>query len=135
MAHAFATPFATVEDAAALDYTVTPASLTKASTRIRNYLRSEGYADPDPVPDGLIDLTCAIAQRIASIPKAVLEGQQQKQQTSSQFQQGVTYGWDAWKAKSGLDTGELAELRRMYPHIPRTIPLGSPVDLHCEDDQ
>ena len=84
-------------------YTVTAASLTKASIRIRSYLRSVGYQDPDPVPDGLIDLTCAIAQRIASIPQAVLEGQQQKQQTSSQFQQGVTYGWDAWKAKRELD--------------------------------
>lgn len=135
MAHTFTPPFASTEDAITLGYTVTAASLTKASIRIRNYLRSVGYQDPDPVPDGLIDLTCAIAQRIASMPKAVLEGQQQKQQTSSQFQQGVTYGWDAWKAKSGLDTGEMAELRRMYPAMPRTIPLGSPVDLHCEDDQ
>lgn len=135
MAHTFTPPFATTEDAITLGYTVTAASLTQASIRIRNYLRSVGYQDPDPVPDGLIDLTCAIAQRLASIPKAVLEGQQQKQQTSSQWQQGVTYGWDAWKAKSGLDTGEMAELRRMYPAMPRTIPLGSPVDLHCEDDQ
>lgn len=133
-AHAFDPPFATTEDATTLGYTVTPAALTKASIRIRNYLRSEGYPDPDPVPDGLIDLTCAIAQRIASMPKALLEGQQQKQQTSSQWQQGVTYGWDAWKAKSGLDSGEMAELRRMYPHLPRSIPMGSPVDLHCEDE-
>lgn len=128
-----AAPFATLEQAAELDYTVTQASLVKASTRIRTYLRSVGYPDPDSVSDGLVDLTCAIAQRIASIPQAVLEGQQQKQQMSSQWQQGVTYGWDAWKAKSGLDTGEMAELRRMYPAMPRTIPLGSPVDLH-EDD-
>ena len=133
MAHTFTPPFATTEDATTLGYTVTPASLTKASIRIRNYLRSVGYQDPDPVPDGLIDLTCAIAQRLASIPKAVLEGQQQKQQTSSQFQQGVTYGWDAWKAKSGLDTGELAELKKMFPPVPRSIPMGSPVDLH-EDE-
>lgn len=123
-------PFAAAEDAEELDYVVTGASLIKASTRIRTYLRSAGYPDPDPVPDGLVELTCAIAQRIASIPKALAEGQQQKQQTTAGFQQGVTFGWDAWKAKSGLDEGEMRELKRMYPRIPRSKSTGSPVDLH-----
>ena len=122
--------FATLSDAVELGYVVTGASLTKAAIRIRNYLRSEGYRDPDPVPDGLIDLTCAIAQRLASMPKALTEGGQQMQQAAGIFHQGMTYGWDAWKAKSGLDSGEMAELRRMYPHIPRSISMGSPVDLH-----
>lgn len=133
-AHTFDTPFASTEDAITLGYTVTPASLTKASIRIRNHLRSVGYQDPDPVPDGLIDLTCAIAQRLASMPKALIEGQQQKQQTSGPFQQGATYGWDAWKAKSGLDAGELAELKKLYPPIPRSIAMGSPVDLHKDEE-
>ena len=126
-------PFANPEDAVGLDYTVTPASLVKASTRIRTYLRSVGYPDPSPVPDGLVDLTCAIAQRIATIPAALANGMQQQSQTASGFSQSVGYGWDAWKAKSGLDAGELAELKKMFPPIPRSIPMGSPVDLH-EDE-
>ncbi len=127
-------PFADSRDAVALGYTVTASSLLRASIRIRTYLRGAGYpTDPSPVPDALIDLTCAIAQRIASIPKALAEGQQQKQQTSSQFQQGVTYGWDAWKAKSSLDAGELAELKKLFPPIPRSIAMGSPVDLHRDE--
>lgn len=135
MAHAFTPPFAEIADATLLGYTVTQAGLIKASTRIRTYLRAAGYPDdPTPVSDALVDITCAIAQRIGSIPKALTEGQQQKQQTSSQFQQGVTYGWDAWKAKSGLDTGELAELKKLFPPIPRSIAMGSPVDLH-QDEQ
>ena len=127
-------PFATVTDAADLDYTVTYASLVKASSRIRTYLRSEGYSDPDPIPDSLVDLTCAIAQRIASMSKALADGQQSQQQSAGPFQQSVTYGWDAWKAKSGLDAGELNQLKTMFPHVPRSISMGSPVDLH-EDEQ
>ncbi|MGC3954630.1 MAG: hypothetical protein QM804_10310 [Propionicimonas sp.] len=127
-------PFASIADAEMLGYTVTQPGLMRASIRIRTYLRGAGYpTDPNPVSDALIDLTCAIAQRLASIPQALAEGQQQKQQTASGFQQGVTYGWDAWKAKSGLDTGELAQLKQIFPPIPRSIPLGSPVDLHRDE--
>lgn len=126
-------PFTDEATAASLDYTVTPASLVKASIRIRTYLRGAGYPDPDPVPDGLIDLTCAIAQRIASIPKAIADGVQQQSQNANGFSQSVGYGWEAWKAKSGLDSGELAELKKMFPPVPRSIPMGSPVDLH-EDE-
>ena len=123
-------PFASTDDARDLDYTVTQAALVKASTRIRTYLRSAGYPeDPDPVSDALVDLTCAVAQRIAAMPKALQEGTQQ--QAAPGF--SVGYGWDAWKAKSGLDAGELAELKRMFPPVPRVLVMGSPVDLHLDE--
>lgn len=126
-------PFATLTNARDLDYTVTQGALVKASTRIRTYLRGAGYPDPNPIPDGLIDLTCAIAQRLASIPSALANGQQQQSQTAGGFSHSIGYGWDAWKAKSGLDTGEMAELKKMFPPVPRSIPMGSPVDLHEEE--
>ncbi len=128
-----AAPFASASDAVSLDYTVTSASLVRASIRIRTYLRSVGYPDPNPVPDALVDLTCAIAQRLASIPKELAEGQQQQSQSAIGFSQSIGYGWDAWKAKSGLDAGEMAQLKALYPPIPRSIPMGSPIDLH-EDE-
>lgn len=126
-------PFATTNDAQLLGYQVAAKDLTKASIRIRTYLRGAGYPDPDPVPDGLIDLTCAIAQRLGSMPQALIEGQQQKSQGAAGFSQSVGFGWDAWKAKAGLDTGELAELKKLFPPIPKSYAMGSPVDLH-EDE-
>lgn len=132
---AFAAAFATTTDAAALDYTVTEKSLLKASIRIRKFMRAAGYAaDPNPVPDALIDLTCAVAQRLASIPTALANGQQQQSESApGGFSQSVGFGWDAWKAKSGLDTGELNALKQMFPRLPKTIAMGSPVDLHLDD--
>ena len=127
-------PFATASDAIELGLTVTPANLQRASSRIRTYLRSVRYPETIVEPtDDLIELTCQIADRIGTTSKALAAGVQQQQQTASQFQQGVTYGWDAWKAQSGLTAGELTTLRRMFPAIPRTISMGSPVDLHTDE--
>lgn len=126
MAHSFADPFATVDDAALLGHSVTLPNLVKASIRIRAYLRSVGYPDPDPVSDELVELTCAIAARLGNVPDAVAQGVQQTQQSAGPFQQGATYGWDAWKAQADLTAGERAVLKRMFPPIPRTIVMGSP---------
>lgn len=126
-------PFATTYDAQLLGYQVAAKDLTKASIRIRTYLRGAGYPDPDPIPDGLVDLTCAVAQRLGSMPQALIEGQQQQSQGAGVFNQSVGYGWDAWKAKAGLDAGETAELKRLFPPIPRSITMGSPVDLHLDE--
>lgn len=127
-------PFASMTDAANLGYQVTTPALNRATIRIRTYLRNAGYLnDPDPIPEGLVDLTCAVAQRLGSMPQALIEGQQQQSQGAGVFNQSVGYGWDAWKAKSGLDAGETAELKRLFPQIPRSITMGSPVDLHLDE--
>lgn len=125
-----ANPFATTSDADSLGYQVTTQALNRASIRIRTYLRNAGYPDPNPVPDGLIDLTCAVAQRIGSMPAAMAQGVQ----TQALGDASVGYGWDAWKAKAGLDAGETAELKRLFPPIPRSFAMGSPVDLHEDED-
>lgn len=120
-------PFATQEDAAELALVVTNANLRRASSRIRAYLRSAGWPLDIPEPsDDLIELTCQIASRLGSIPDAVARGAQQQQQTAGALQQGVTYGWDAWKALSGLSQGEKDTLRMMFPSLPRTLTMGSP---------
>lgn len=116
-------PFASLGDAAVLGVTVSANGLVRASTRIRTYLRAARYpleiATP---PDDLIELTCQIASRMDSTPAEMAQGVQQ--QSAGGY--SVGYGWDAWKALSGLTAGELDALRRMYPPLPRTLSLGSP---------
>ena len=75
-----------------------------------------------PLPDDLIELTCSIALRLASIPTALVAGTQQEGTGPWQH----TYGFDSHKATSGLTAGEKEVLARYWPAVPRTISLGSP---------
>lgn len=124
-------PFASTADATAFGYTVTTAHLVRASARIRTYLRSVRYPETIDTPtDDLIELTCQIASRLGTTPAQLTQGVQ----TQSALGFSVGYGWDAWKAQSGLTAGELATLRRMFPEIPRTLSLGSPVAYSGDDE-
>lgn len=117
-------PFATVSEAADFGYTVTLPNLVRASARIRTYLRSVRYPDTIASPrDDLIELTAQIASRLGSTPAQLAQGVQS--QSAPGF--ATTYGMDAWKAQSGLTVGETATLKRMFPELPRTLSLGSPV--------
>ena len=121
-------PFATASDAVDMGFDVTTPNLARASSRIRTYLRSVGYPVEIAEPaDDLIELTCQIADRLGTTSKALASGVQSQQQAApGSFSQGVTYGWDAWKAQSGLTAGETATLKRMFPAMPRTLSMGSP---------
>lgn len=55
-------------------------------------------------------------------------------QTQSVGDASVGYSLDAWSAQAGLTSGETKVLKRMFPELPRTIAMGSPVDLHEDED-
>ena len=76
----------------------------------------------DVLPDELVELVCTVAARMGGMPAELQAGVQQ--QGAGPFQQ--TYGWDAYKAASGLTEGEKQVLARYWPRLPRTITLGSP---------
>ena len=68
-------------------------------------------------------------------PGATLQDTQQALQACGYVDRfSVGYGWDAWKAQSGLTAGELGTLKRMFPEIPRTLSLGSPVAYGSDDE-
>ena len=73
------------------------------------------------LPDDLVELVCTVAARMGGMPAELQAGVQQ--QGAGPFQQ--TYGWDAYKAASGLSEGEKQVLARYWPRLPRTITLGS----------
>lgn len=73
------------------------------------------------LPDDLVELVCTVAARMGGMPAELQAGVQQ--QGAGPFQQ--TYGWDAYKAASGLTEGEKQVLARYWPRLPRTITLGS----------
>lgn len=75
----------------------------------------------DTLPDDLVELVCTVAARMGGMPAELQAGVQQ--QGAGPFQQ--TYGWDAYKAASGLTEGEKQVLARYWPRLPRTITLGS----------
>lgn len=126
-------PFATMTDATQLGFTVTESDLTKASIRIRRYLRSANQPISIPNPDDeLIELTCAIAQRLSGVDDNLVAGVQQE--AAGPFSH--SYGWDAWRAVTGLATGELQELRRLYPPLPGIVIMQAPAGpdpVHPED--
>jgi hypothetical protein len=71
----------------------------------------------DPVPDALVELVCAIATRMSSVPDAVASGARTEQAGA----EAVTWGVEAYNASSGLTSTEESRLRRMFPKLPRTI--------------
>ena len=76
----------------------------------------------DTLPDELIELVCTMAARLGGMPAELQAGVQS--QGAGPFQQ--TYGWDSYKAASGLTEGEKQVLARYWPRLPRTVTLGSP---------
>lgn len=76
------------------------------------------------LPDELVELVCTVAARIGGMPAELTAGVQSSG-ASGPFS-GPTYGWDSFKAASGLTEGEKAALDRYFPRLPRTIALGSP---------
>ena len=74
------------------------------------------------LPDELVELVCTVAARLKSLPEQLVAGTQQ--QGAGPFQQ--TYGWDSYKAASGLTEGEKVVLARYFPQAPRTISMGRP---------
>ncbi|MGV9364520.1 hypothetical protein [Amycolatopsis sp. NPDC003731] len=73
----------------------------------------------DPVPDALVELVCAVATRMSSVPDAVASGVRTEQAGA----EAVTWGVEAYNASSGLTSTEEARLRRMFPKLPRTITM------------
>lgn len=76
------------------------------------------------LPDELVELVCMVAARIDASPTTSAIAQGVQQQTSGPF--SIGYGWDSYKAQSGLTEGEKQVLARYWPRLPRTITLGSP---------
>lgn len=73
-----------------------------------------GYGE---VPDGVVEVVVTVAARLGSTDSTVASGV--VQETSGSVNQ--SFGWDAWKAVSGLTTEEKAVLSRLFPRVPRTI--------------
>ena len=76
------------------------------------------------LPDELLELVCTVAARLGGMPAELTAGVQSTG-AAGPFS-GPTYGWDSYKAASGLTEGEKVALGRYWPRIPRTITLGSP---------
>lgn len=79
---------------------------------------THGY---DPLPDGLIELVCAVAARLSGVPDAVASGARTEQAGA----EAVTWGVEAFNTASGLTAGEEKALRDFYPKLPRTIVMRS----------
>lgn len=71
----------------------------------------------DPVPDGLVELTCAIATRLANLPDQVAMGARTEQAGG----EAVTWGVEAFNSSSGLTAGEKAILATFYPKYSTAI--------------
>lgn len=70
----------------------------------------------DVVPDGLVELVCSIAARMATTPNAVGAGAQTEQAGG----ESITWGYDAYAGTTGLTQAEQRELDRMFPRLPST---------------
>jgi len=73
----------------------------------------------DPLPDQLVELVCAIASRLASIPAAMAAGVRTEQAGG----ESITWGADGWSGTSGLTRPEMEALREIFPKRPRTVRL------------
>lgn len=73
----------------------------------------------ETLPDQLIELVCAIAARLNSIPAAMAAGVRTEQAGG----ESVTWGADGWSGTSGLTRPEREALREIFPKLPRTVHL------------
>jgi len=109
----------TVTDGAgnAVAFTRAGSLLTVESLDLVSVTYTHGYTT---LPDELVELCCQVAQRLGTPNEPLAQGVQQ--QTAPGF--SVGYGWDAWKAQSGLTQGEKDALRRYWPPLPDVISAG-----------
>lgn len=113
------TPFATVAEAIRFGYTVADPYLVRASARIRSVIDVPEVLT-DAKEDALAELTCSIASRLQSADTS---------EAGAKVAAGVTteaegpfstgYGFDSYKAASGLTAGEWERLRAILPPVPR----------------
>ena len=73
-----------------------------------------GYAT---VPDAVVEVVVTVAARLGATDSAVASGVQQESSGSV----SQSFGWDAWRAVSGLTSEEKAVLGRLFPRVPRTL--------------
>ena len=102
-------------------FTLEGSVLTVDSLDVVTVTYSHGYV---LVPDELIELVCSVAARIEAVPASSPLAQGVQQQTSGPFTVG--YGWDSYKAQSGLTAGEKEVLARYWPRLPQIIVTGRP---------
>lgn len=67
------------------------------------------------IPDGVVELVCAIASRMAQMPDAVASGARTEQAGG----EAVTWGAEAYRASSGLTDDEKDQLRDLFPLRPK----------------
>lgn len=72
-----------------------------------------GYAE---LPEGLVELVCSIASRMANTPAGVHAGARTEQAGG----ESITWGSDAYGGTTGLTEAERSELDRLLPRPPRT---------------
>ena len=106
-------------DGVAVDYTLAGDRIETAASGRLTVTYTHGL---ESLPDELTELVCSVAARLGGMPSELQAGVQS--QGAGPFQQ--TYGWDSYKAASGLTEGEKQVLARYWPRLPRTITLGSP---------
>ena len=108
-------------DGNAVGFDLAGSVLTVQSLDVVTVTYSHGYA---LVPDELIELVCSVAARIEAVPASSPLTQGVQQQTAGPFTVG--YGWDSYKAQSGLTAGEKEVLARYWPRLPQIIVTGRP---------
>lgn len=73
----------------------------------------------DPLPDGLIELVCAIAARLAGVTTAMATGVRTEQAGG----ESITWGADGWSGTTGLTRPEREALREYFPQYSKTVHL------------
>ena len=112
---------ATLDDAQSLGFDpgITEADLKRATARIYSVMDN-----PVEMSDNkrlaLVDLVCSIADRLVKSAKS----EAAQNVASGITQDGVgpftqSYGFDAYRASSGLSAGEISRLRSIFPAMPK----------------
>lgn len=73
------------------------------------------------LPEPLVELVCQVASRL-SAPTNDLVSQGVQQHSAGSF--SISYGFDSYKAQSGLTQGEKDTLARYWPPLPQIIVAG-----------
>lgn len=102
-------------------FTLEGSVLTVDSLDVVTVTYSHGYT---LLPDEIVELVCSVAARIEAVPASSPLAQGVQQQGSGPFTVG--YGWDSYKAQSGLTAGEKEVLDRYWPRLPQIIVTGRP---------
>ena len=106
-------------DGTPIEFSVSGSLVTVGSLDEVTVAYSHGY---ELVPDELVDVVCQVANRLSVSAPELEQGVQQ--QSAGPWQ--ASMGWDAWKALSGLTSGEKQVLDRYYPVLPGIVTVGRP---------